>query len=179
MKAIILAGGKGSRLYPFSAVLPKPLMPLGEMPVLELLLRQLAHAGVDHAILAVNHMRHLIEAFFGDGSRFGLRIEYSGEDKPLGTAGPMGAVLDRMDDDFVLVNGDLLTTLDIGQTVASCRSPLSRASGGSRRRDDRGVRAGSEGRIRSDRRRRRHAHGRLSGETEPAAIGQHGALCSA
>ena len=128
MKAIILAGGKGSRLYPFSAVLPKPLMPLGEMPVLEVLLRQLAHVGVDHAILAVNHMRHLIEAFFGDGSRFGLRIEYSGEDKPLGTAGPMGAVLDRMDDDFVLVNGDLLTTLDIGQMIAAHRAAAADAT---------------------------------------------------
>lgn len=121
MKAIILAGGKGSRLYPFSATLPKPLMPLGEMPVLELLLRQLANAGIGHAILAVNHMRHLIEAFFGDGSRFGLSIEYSAEDRPLGTAGPMGAVLDRLGDDFVLANGDLLTTLDVGRMVAAHR----------------------------------------------------------
>ena len=122
MKAIILAGGKGSRLYPFSATLPKPLMPLGEMPVLELLLRQLAAAGVDHAILAVNHMRHLIEAFFGDGSRFGLTIEYSVEDRPLGTAGPMGAVLDRLGGDFVLANGDLLTTLDVARMVAAHRA---------------------------------------------------------
>jgi len=121
MKALILAGGKGSRLYPFSATLPKPLMPLGEMPILELLLRQLAAAGVHHAILAVNHMRHLIEAFFGDGSRFGLTIEYSGEDKPLGTAGPMGAALDRLGEDFVLANGDLLTTLNVRQMVAAHR----------------------------------------------------------
>lgn len=122
MKAIILAGGKGSRLHPFSATLPKPLMPLGEMPVLELLLRQFARAGIDHAILAVNHMRHLIEAFFGDGSRFGLRIEYSGEDRPLGTAGPMGAVLDRLGEEFVLANGDLLTTLDVARMVAAHRA---------------------------------------------------------
>jgi NDP-sugar pyrophosphorylase family protein len=122
MKAIILAGGKGSRLYPFSATLPKPLMPLGEMPVLELLLRQLVAAGIDHAILAVNHMRHLIEAFFGDGSRFGLHIEYSVEDRPLGTAGPMGAVLDRLGEDFVLANGDLLTTLDVARMAAAHRA---------------------------------------------------------
>ncbi|MDE2005911.1 MAG: nucleotidyltransferase family protein, partial [Rhodospirillales bacterium] len=121
MKALILAGGKGSRLYPFSATLPKPLMPLGEMPILELLLRQLAAAGIDHAILAVNHMRHLIEAFFGDGSRFGLTIEYSLEDKPLGTAGPIGAALDRLGEDFVLANGDLLTTLDVGRMIAAHR----------------------------------------------------------
>lgn len=122
MKAIILAGGKGSRLYPFSAALPKPLMPLGEMPVLELLLRQMVYAGVDHAVLAVNHMRHLIEAFFGDGRRFGLTIEYSGEDRPLGTAGPMGAVLDRLGEDFVLANGDLLTTLDMGRMIGAHRA---------------------------------------------------------
>lgn len=121
MKAIVMAGGKGSRLYPYSAVLPKPLMPLGDIPVLELLLRKLRHAGVTEAILAVNHMRQLIEAFFGDGERFGMPISYSLEDQPLGTAGPMGAVLDRLGDDFVLVNGDLLTTLDIGQMVAAHR----------------------------------------------------------
>ena len=122
MKAIIMAGGKGSRLYPYSAVLPKPLMPLGETPVLEVLLRKLRHAGVDEVILAVNHMRHLIEAFFGDGSRFGLKIKYSYEDKPLGTAGPMGAVLDQLGDDFLLANGDLLTTLDIAEMVAAHRA---------------------------------------------------------
>jgi NDP-sugar pyrophosphorylase family protein len=71
MKAIIMAGGKGSRLYPYSAVLPKPLMPLGETPVLEVLLRKLRREGIDGAILAVNHMRHLIEAYFGDGSANG------------------------------------------------------------------------------------------------------------
>lgn len=117
MKAIIMAGGKGSRLYPYSAALPKPLMPLGDMPVLELLLRQLRHAGVSDIILAVNHLRHLIEAFFGDGSRFGMRIQYSFEETPLGTAGPMGAVLDRLGDDFLLLNGDLLTSLDFRKMI--------------------------------------------------------------
>ena len=119
MKAIVLAGGKGSRLYPYSATLPKPLMPLGEMPILELLLRQLAFASIDHVILAVNHMRQLIEAFFGDGHRFGISIEYSVEDQPLGTAGPIGAALDRLGDDFVLTNGDLLTSLDISRMIAA------------------------------------------------------------
>lgn len=117
MKAIIMAGGKGSRLYPYSATLPKPLMPLGSMPVLELLLRQLRHAGVTEAIIAVNHLRHLIEAFFGDGARLGMHIEYSVEDTPLGTAGPMGAVLNRLGDNFLLLNGDLLTTLDFGRMM--------------------------------------------------------------
>jgi NDP-sugar pyrophosphorylase family protein len=122
MRAIIMAGGKGSRLHPYSAVLPKPLMPLGETPVLEVLLRKLRRAGITRSILAVNHMRHLIEAFFGDGSRFGLEITYSREEKPLGTAGPMGAVLDQLGDDFLLANGDLLTTLDIPQMIAAHRA---------------------------------------------------------
>jgi NDP-sugar pyrophosphorylase family protein len=112
-----MAGGKGSRLYPYSAVLPKPLMPLGDIPVLELLLRQLGRAGVTEAYLAVNHLRHLIEAFFGDGTRIGVKLNYSVEDKPLGTAGPIAAVLDRLGDDFVTTNGDLLTTMDIAAMI--------------------------------------------------------------
>jgi NDP-sugar pyrophosphorylase family protein len=112
-----MAGGKGSRLYPYSAVLPKPLMPIGDVPVLEVLLRQLGRAGVTEAYLAVNHLRHLIEAFFGDGTRIGVKLNYSVEDKPLGTAGPIAAVLDRLGDDFVMTNGDLLTTMDIGAMI--------------------------------------------------------------
>jgi len=117
MKAIVMAGGKGTRLHPYSALFPKPLMPLGDMPILELLLRRLKAAGVDEAVIAVNHLRHLVEAFFGDGSRMGLKVGYSVEDKPLGTAGPMGAVLDRLGEDFILTNGDLLTTLDVAEMV--------------------------------------------------------------
>jgi len=94
-------------------------MPLGETPVLEVLLRKLRRSGIDQSILAVNHMRHLIEAFFGDGSRVGLPISYSYEDKPLGTAGPMGAVLDRLGEHFLLANGDLLTTLDFERMIAA------------------------------------------------------------
>jgi NDP-sugar pyrophosphorylase family protein len=119
MKAIVLAGGKGSRLYPYSATLPKPLMPLGNMPVLELLLRQLRHAGIDEVTLAVNYLRHLIEAFFGDGTRFGIPIQYSVENEPLGTAGPMAAALDRMGDHFMLLNGDLLTSLDFREMISA------------------------------------------------------------
>lgn len=117
MKAIVLAGGKGTRLYPYSALLPKPLMPLGDIPILELLLRQLRRAGIDEVFLAVNHLRHLIEAFFGDGSRFNLKINYSIENEPLGTAGPISAVIDRLGDDFVVTNGDLLTTLNIADMI--------------------------------------------------------------
>jgi|SRR5271157_861905 len=113
MRAIVMAGGKGTRLYPYSALLPKPLMPLGDMPVMELLLRQLRRAGVTEAFVAVNHLRHLIEAFFGDGSRMGLRLNYTLEDKPLGTAGAIASVIDQLGDQFIMANGDLLTSLDI------------------------------------------------------------------
>ena len=121
MKAVVLAGGKGTRLFPYTAVMPKPLMPLGDMPVLELLLRQLAAAGVRDVILAVNHLHHLIRAFFGDGSAFGVKITYCLEEKPLGTAGPLALVLDRLDGDFIVANGDLLTNFDIGSMAQAHR----------------------------------------------------------
>jgi len=112
-QAVVMAGGKGTRLHPYSAVLPKPLMPLGDMPILELLIRRLRNSGVEEVILAVNHLRHLIEAYFGDGSKFGVNVHYSGEDHPLGTAGALGNMLDILDDQFFLMNGDLLTTIDL------------------------------------------------------------------
>ncbi|ACL59197.1 nucleotidyltransferase family protein [Methylobacterium nodulans] len=114
MKAIVLAGGKGTRLMPYSALIPKPLMPIGEMPILELLLRQMKHHGISEVILAVNHLHHLIRSFFGDGSSLGLKITYSVEDKALGTSGPITANLDALSDDFLVSNGDLLTNLDFG-----------------------------------------------------------------
>ncbi|KVT29254.1 sugar phosphate nucleotidyltransferase [Burkholderia ubonensis] len=117
MKAVVMAGGKGARLQPYTALFPKPLMPLGEMPVLELLLRQLRNAGVTDVFLAVNHLHHLIRAFCEDGSRFGLNIEYSLENNPLGTAGPLGKLIDDVGENFIVTNGDLLTTFDIGQFI--------------------------------------------------------------
>ncbi len=111
MQALILAGGKGSRLQPYTTVLPKPLMPVGDFPILEIVLRQLAYAGVTHAILAVGPMSPLFRALLEDGSRFGLELTYSREDSPLGTAGPLAKVLDHLDEDFLVMNGDILTTL--------------------------------------------------------------------
>lgn len=121
MQAIVMAGGKGSRLYPYTAVLPKPLMPLGDAPVLELLLRKLRGHGIKSVCLAVNHLRHLIQAFFGDGSALGLDVAYTVEDHPLGTAGPIAAVLDRMAENFLVLNGDLVTTMDISRLLADHR----------------------------------------------------------
>src|SRR5688572_11605472 len=121
MKALIMAGGMGTRLLPYSATLPKPLMPIGDRPVLEILLARLRKASIDHAVLAVNHLRHLIEAFFGDGSRFGMVISYCSEDRPLGTAGPIGMVIEELGETFLVANGDLLTTLDIGKMLEEHR----------------------------------------------------------
>ena len=108
-----MAGGKGTRLYPYSALFPKPLMPLGDMPILELLLRRMQRAGVTDVVLAVNHLGHLIKAFFGDGSQLGLKIRYTNEDKPLGTAGALGNIIDQLDETFFDSNGDLLTSMDL------------------------------------------------------------------
>lgn len=112
MKAVILAGGKGARLRPYTTVIPKPLMPVGGYPILEIILRQLHFYGVDEVILAVGYMAQLFQAFFQDGERYGIKISYSFEEQPLGTAGPIGLLMDRLEDDFMILNGDLLTTMN-------------------------------------------------------------------
>jgi len=117
MKAVILAGGKGTRLAPYTVVLPKPLMPLGDRPVLEIIIRQLRHYGITDVVLAVGYLAELLEAYFGDGRRFGVNIEYSREEKPLGTAGPL-ALIDGLDEPFLVMNGDLLTNLDYAKLAA-------------------------------------------------------------
>jgi NDP-sugar pyrophosphorylase family protein len=117
MKAVVLAGGKGTRLAPFTTVIPKPLMPIGDMPILEVMLRQMKRAGVDEVVLAIGHLGQLLRAFFGDGSKYGLRISYSIEERPLGTAGPL-ALIDGLDEPFLVVNGDTLTMLDLAEFSA-------------------------------------------------------------
>ena len=118
MRVVILAGGKGTRLAPYTTVLPKPLMPLGDMPVLELLLRQLRRHGLTDITIAVGHLAALIMAYFGDGARWGLKIDYSMESAPLGTAGPLG-LIDGLTDPFLVLNGDLLTDLDFSAMIAA------------------------------------------------------------
>ena len=110
MMAIILAGGKGTRLRPFTMTIPKPLLPLGDVPIVEVVIRQLVASGVRRVVLTLGHMAPLFTAFFGDGRRFGVQIEYCLEDEPLGTAGPLRLVRD-LEDTFVVMNGDILTTL--------------------------------------------------------------------
>jgi NDP-sugar pyrophosphorylase family protein len=121
MRAVILAGGKGTRLAPYTTVLPKPLMPIGDMPILEVVLRQLRIAGIDHVTMAVGHLAELLRAFFGSGERLGLRIDYSLEEEPLGTVGPLNAI-GGLDQTFLMMNGDVLTTLDYGELVAQHRN---------------------------------------------------------
>ncbi len=120
MRAVILAGGKGHRLRPYTAVLPKPLVPLGDRPILEIVIAQLRQAGVTRLTLAVGHLAGLIQAYFGDGQRFGVEIDYGIETTPLGTAGPL-AMLDGVEDDFLVMNGDVLCDLDFGAFVRAHR----------------------------------------------------------
>jgi NDP-sugar pyrophosphorylase family protein len=114
MKAVILAGGKGTRLAPYTTVLPKPLMPIGDMPILEIVLRQMANYGFKEVTLAVGYLAELLMAYCGDGSKFGISVNYSREEQPLGTAGPI-ALVPNLDDTFLVMNGDLLTTLNYGE----------------------------------------------------------------
>ncbi len=112
MKAVVLAGGKGARLAPYTRILPKPLMPIGEMPILEVLLRQMKRAGVEEVVLTVGHLAQLRRTFFMDGEQWDLCISYSYEEQPLGTAGPL-ALIPGLDETFLVTNGDVLTTLDL------------------------------------------------------------------
>ena len=117
-RAIILAGGKGTRLRPYTVVLPKPLMPIGEYPILEVIIRQLAASGFDHITLAVNHQAEIIRAFFGDGSKWGIQIDYSQEREPRGTMGPLRLIHD-LPEHFLVMNGDILTDLSFADFHAA------------------------------------------------------------
>lgn len=117
MKAVILAGGKGTRLAPYTHILPKPLMPIGDIPIMELLLWQMQRAGVDDITLTVGHLSELLRAFFQNGERWGVNISYSHEDSPLGTAGPL-SLIDGLHETFLVTNGDVMTTLDLLDLVA-------------------------------------------------------------
>jgi len=112
-RAVILAGGRGTRLRPYTVVLPKPLMPIGDYPILEVIIRQLSLHGFDHITFAVNHQAELIKAYFGDGSKWNIKIEYSLETEALSTIGPL-KLIDDLPENFLLMNGDILTDLNFG-----------------------------------------------------------------
>ena len=110
-RVIIQAGGQGTRLLPYTTVLPKPLMPVGDMPILEIMIRQLVHQGFDRITITLGHLGHLIMAVVGDGRRLGARIEYVHEESPRGTIGAV-TLVKHLDGPFLVMNGDLLTDFD-------------------------------------------------------------------
>lgn len=112
--AVILAGGKGTRLRPYTIAIPKPLVPVGSKPILEVIVIRLAKQGVNRIIIAVNHQADIIMAYFGDGSKWSVKIEYSIESQLLGTMGPL-KLLHNLPDNFLVMNGDVLTDLDFNE----------------------------------------------------------------
>ena len=111
MQAIILAGGKGTRLKPFTVSFPKPLVPLGDVPILEVIVQQLVQSGIKDIVISTGHLAHLIQAYFGDGTRFGAAIRYVQEERPLNTAGAL-KLITGLAPEFLVMNGDILTSLD-------------------------------------------------------------------
>jgi len=109
MKAVILAGGLGSRLKPFTDVIPKPLLPFGEKSLMEVQLEQLKKNGFDEIYVALNYKADYIKSYFGDGSKYGVKVIYSLENKPLGTCGPVKLLESDLTEPFLLMNGDILT----------------------------------------------------------------------
>ena len=116
MKVVILAGGKGKRLEPYTIILPKPLIPVGNYPILEIIIRQLKSQGLEDITLAVGYLGNLIESFFGNGERWKVKIDYNYEDKPLGTVGSL-TYIKGLQSTFLVMNGDLLTTFDFSKFI--------------------------------------------------------------
>jgi NDP-sugar pyrophosphorylase family protein len=121
MRAIILAGGKGTRLQPYTTVLPKPLMPIGDVPVLDIILRQLSLHGFQHVTIAAGYLSEIIRAYLHDDRRYNLKIDFSVEEMPLGTVGPLSLISD-LDETFLVMNGDILTTLDYTKLLSFHKS---------------------------------------------------------
>ncbi|MBL6081174.1 nucleotidyltransferase family protein [Belnapia sp. T18] len=122
MKAVIQCGGKGTRLRPYTSVLPKPLMPIGPRPVLELLLKWVRRNGIREVYITTGYLGHLIRSFCGDGRQWDLRIVYTQEIEPLGTIGPLDLLRDELDCTFLVLNGDVLTDLSLNDFSASHRN---------------------------------------------------------
>lgn len=116
-RVVVLAGGGGTRLQPYTTILPKPLLPIADMPILEILVRQLARDGFTRISLASGYLAGLLQAYFGDGSRWGISIDYTIEDEPLGTAGPLSLVKD-LEEPFLVTNGDVLSNLSYRDFLA-------------------------------------------------------------
>jgi NDP-mannose synthase len=132
MHVAILAGGRGVRLRPYTTALPKPLVPIGEeYAILDIILQQLKMQGFTRVTLAIGHLGSLIRAFVGDGSRWGLDVDYSEEEQPLSTIGPLLKFLNRLPEHFLVMNGDVLTDLDYAALLHGhihSRAPLTVAT---------------------------------------------------
>ena len=130
--AVILAGGKGTRLRPYTTSIPKPLVPIGDdCAILEIVLRQLARDDFRRITIAIGHLGELIRAYVGNGEKWGLDVDYATEDRPLGTMGPVVAVLDRLPEQFLVLNGDILTDLSYAALLdahAASDAPLTIAT---------------------------------------------------
>lgn len=122
-KAVILSGGLGTRLKPFTSVIPKPLLPIGEKAIMEIQIEKLKEFGFNEIFLATNYKTDYIENFFGDGSRYGVKLKISKENFPLGTAGPLSLLRDELDEPFLVMNGDILSLVDYGKMYdIACQS---------------------------------------------------------
>ena len=121
MKALILAGGQGSRLRPWTFSVPKPLIPIGERPIMEIIIKRLKKFGFHDFVVSVGYRGELIEAFFRNGEKLGVRIDYIREFNPLGTAGPLSLISDRIESDtdssILLMNGDILTRINFAELI--------------------------------------------------------------
>jgi NDP-sugar pyrophosphorylase family protein len=111
LRAVVMAGGYGTRLRPITEELPKPMLPIGDRPLLELTLQQLRDAGIKRVNLATHYKRDIIANHFGDGHNFGVKIRYVEEDQPLGTAGALG-LIETSEDPLLVINGDVVTRVD-------------------------------------------------------------------
>ena len=120
-RAVVLAGGLGQRLQPYTTVLPKPLMPIGDRPVLDVVIRQLRRHGFTHVTIATGYLAELIEAYFSDGAEYGVHIDYFREPTPLGTVGAL-PLISGLDKDFLVMNGDVLTDIDYSALLSRHRA---------------------------------------------------------
>ena len=152
MKVVIQCGGRGTRLRPYTMVLPKPLMPVGSKPVLELLLRWVRRNGVQEMYITTGYLGHIIRSFCGDGRQWDMQIRYTEEKEPLGTIGPLSLLRDELDSTFIVINGDVLTDLSLNAFSKfhhTCGSTVTVATTVRKTKMDFGVIEQSDGRIRN------------------------------